>query len=117
MSGTSGNIAFDILGAGTATFSAALYHALGIDNNTPTNAAAQTGSFSAAAQSVASVVLGSTGTAMAFSLRGMFRVSGGGTIIPSCTLVTAIAAVVQAGSYFKCHRVGSGTVETVGEWS
>jgi len=116
MSGTSGNAAFDPLGGGTATCGSWLYHTVGIDNTTPTNAAAQTGSFTITQQTVASAVTAGTGTAMGVSIRGTFEVTGAGTMIPSITLVTAAAATLAAGSYFLCERMGSTTVASVGQW-
>ena len=64
MSATSGNLAVDPLGAGTAVCAAWPYHAVGIDATAPTTAAAQTGSFTITQQSVASVVTAAVGTAM-----------------------------------------------------
>lgn len=116
MSGTSGNAAFQILGGGTATVGTVLYHAVGIDGNI--NAAAtQTGSTSNASSSVASIVTAGTNTNMHTSIRGTFRVTGAGTIIPSVALVTAAAAIVAAGSYFRCYKVGASNFATVGNWS
>lgn len=116
MSATSGNFSIDPLGAGTATCGSWLYHALGIDNTTPTNAATQTGSFSITQQSVVSVVTGGTGTAAGVRITGTFEVTAAGTIIPSLTLVTAAAATLAAGSFFECWRVGSTTMASVGQW-
>jgi len=115
MSATSGNAAIDILGAGTATCAAWLWHAVGVDGATAT-AATQTGSTTVTQQSVASIVTAGTGTAMTVNLRGTFEVTGAGTIIPSLTLVTANAAVVAIGSYIKFNRIGSTSVVSVGQW-
>ena len=117
MSATSGNLAFDILGAGTATISKALYYSIGIDSSTPTAAAAPSATLSTGAQSAASIVLAATGTGVVASGRGMFRVSVGGSIIPSLTLVTASAAVVKDMSYFKCRRIGAPAAVSQGDWS
>jgi hypothetical protein len=115
MSGTSGNAAFDILGAGSATLANVLYHAVGIDG--AVNAAGtQTGSTSNAGQSPASIVTAGTATAMQCSIRGTFQVNAAGTIVPSVTLVTAAAATLAAGSYFRCRRVGASGVASVGQW-
>lgn len=116
MSSTSGNLAIDPLGAGTATCGSWLYHCVGIDNSTPTNAANQTGSFSITQQTVASVVSAGAGTAMAVEIVGTFEVTGAGTMIPSVTLVTGAAAVVAIGSYFMFERCGSTSVVSVGQW-
>jgi hypothetical protein len=117
MSATSGNLAFDILGAGSATISKALYYAVGLDSSTPTAAAAPSGSLSTAAQSAASIMLAATGTGLVASGRGMFRVSAAGSIIPSVTLVTAAAAVMKDMSYFKCRRLGATAAVSQGDWS
>lgn len=117
LSATSGNFAFDFIGAGTATAADILYHGVGIDNTTPTNAGTQTGSFAVAQQSVASLVTAGTGTGAAVSLRGTFEVTGSGTIIPSVTLVTAAAGTVAAGTYFCVERWGALNVTSVGQWN
>jgi len=116
MSATSGNAYFDILGGGTATVSKTLYHGVGLDNTTPTNATTQTGSFTVTAQSVNAIVSAGTGTGMGVHISGMFRVSVAGTIIPSIGLLTANAAVVKDGTYFTCRRVGTSSVTNVGQW-
>jgi hypothetical protein len=112
MSATSGNLAFDPVGAGTAVTAAWLYHAVGIDVAAPTAAAAQTGSFTITQQSVASIVSAATGTALGVRIEGMFEVTTAGTIIPSVTLVTAAAATVAIGTYFWAERISSSTTLT-----
>ena len=114
MSATAGNAAFDLLGAGTATITRLSRHAgqdaaIGIPGN-----AIGSGDI---AQTAASMITGATGTSMHFSMQGAFRVTAAGTIIPSITLVTAAAAVVNNQSYFMCYRMGSSTAEAVGQWS
>lgn len=116
MNAASGNAAFDIVGAGTAVTADWLWHAVGIDNTTPTNAATQTGSFSITQQSVASMVTAGTGTAMSAELRGTFEVTTAGTLIPSITLVTASAATLAAGSYVMLRRMGAPNYTNVGQW-
>jgi hypothetical protein len=118
MSATSGNAAFDPIGAGTATGDRFGYDAVGIDNaNAVGTAAAPTGSASVTQQTVASVVTAGTAAAMRVRLGGMFRLSAGGTIIPSVTLVTAAAAVMKAGSYFRISRIGESSQTSFGPWS
>ena len=117
MSGTSGNAAFDIVGAGTVVTADWLWHAVGIDNTTPTSAGTQTGSFSITQQSVASMLTAGTGTAMGVQLRGTFEVTTAGTLIPSVTLVNAAAATVAAGSYVMLRRMGAPNYVSVGDWS
>jgi hypothetical protein len=116
MSGTSGNAAFDIVGAGTAVTADWLWHAVGIDNNTPTAAGTQTGSFSITQQSVASMLTAGTGTGLGAELRGTFEVTTAGTLIPSVTLVNAAAATVAAGSYVMLRRLGAPNYASVGQW-
>jgi hypothetical protein len=116
MSATSGNAAIDLLGAGTATVASWLWHAWGIDATAPTAAAAQTGAFTITQQSVASVVVAATGTAMAISFQGTFEVTAAGTLIPSLTMVTASASVVAVGSFVEIERVGDVNTVSVGPW-
>jgi hypothetical protein len=116
MSATSGNYAIDPLGAGTATCGSWLYHGVGIDNTTPTNAGTQTGAFAITQQTAASLHTAGTGTAAGSRITGTFEVTGAGTMIPSITLVTAAAATLAAGSFFECWRVGSTTMASVGQW-
>jgi len=117
MSATSGNLAFDILGAGTATISKALYYNVGLDSTAPETAAAAGGSLATAAQSAASIVTAGTGTGVVASGRGMFRVSAGGSIIPSITLLTASPAVMKDMSFFTCRRLGPAAAVSQGDWS
>lgn len=115
MSATSGNAAIDWLGAGTATVTHWLWHAWGQDQSNA-NAGATSGSFAQAQQGVASVVTAGVGTILWLTATGTFKVTGAGTLIPSITLVTAAAAVVQAGSHFRCRRQGSTSLVSVGQW-
>jgi hypothetical protein len=118
MSATSGNAAFDLLGAGTATLGTVLYQVIGNDANSVVSSATRTGTFSTSAQTGAAMVTAGTGTALGAYLVGTFEVTGAGTIIPSVTILTAVAtAAVAAGSYFKCNRVGSTSLTSIGQWS
>lgn len=114
----SSNGAFSIKGGGTATLSDVLYHTDGIDGAAAT-AATQTGSTTVATTgtSAASVVSGATQTAMTMNHCGTFEVTSAGTIIPSITLVTAAAAIVTAGSYFRCRRIGDINMVSQGDWT
>lgn len=117
MSATSGNARIDILGAGTATLAGQIMRGVGSDNNTPANAGTVTGSGALGSNSSpASALTAGTGTAMAIWLRGMFKVTATGTLIPSLSLVTANAAVMKAGSWFKVGKVAPGSVYSVGNW-
>ena len=116
LSVTSGNLAFDFIGAGTAIANNILYHAVGIDNNTPTSVGTQTGSFTITQQTVASLVTAGTGTGVAVELYGTFEITGAGTIIPSVTLVTTAAGTVAAGTHLCVERWNATGVSKVGQW-
>lgn len=116
LSTTSGNGAFDILGAGTATLGTILYESIGRDGATNT-ASGPTGSTNTNAQSPVSQQTAGTSATWTFTNIGTFEVTVAGTIIPSVTLVTAAAGTVAAGSYFYCHRIGSTTLTAIGQWS
>jgi hypothetical protein len=117
MSATSGNALISLLGAGTATLVATpLFYTVGIDGAAAT-AATQTGSTSITTATPASAVTAGTGTAMTANLTGTFEVTVAGTIIPSISLVTAAAAVVAIGSYFKLRRRADTGTTTIGQWS
>lgn len=117
MSATSGNLAFDPVGAGTAVTDRWGYATWGLDNTTPTTAAAIGGAVNVAQQTGANAVTAGTGTGMWMRASGMFRVTTAGTIIPSVTLQTANAAVMKAGSWFKCAKIGETTETFVGAWT
>lgn len=115
MSSTSGNATVSLLGGGTATVDRVGQATFGMDNTTPTNAATVGGAVSI--NTGTNVAANGTGTSMFASIRGMFRVSAAGTIIPSISLTTAAAAVVKTGSYFKCAKVAESSEAYVGDWS
>ena len=117
MSGTSGNAAFDPIGAGTAVADRFGYATFGMDNTTPTTPAAMGGSVVVAQQSATNIVTAATGSAMWARVSGIFRVTTAGTIIPSITLTTASAATAKAGSWFKCAKIGETTENYVGAWT
>lgn len=116
MSATSGNMGFDPIGAGTAVADRFGYDTRGTDANN-INVATVSGSGSKTQQSVASIVTAAVATTMRARISGLFRISTGGTIIPSGTLVTASAAVVEAGSWFTIEEIGESTETTFGPWS
>lgn len=116
MSTTSGNAQLDWKGAGDAVFASALWQAIGFDNATGTFAGAVTTIHTSAASGT-NVLTASANAALAVSCRGSFKLSTGGTIIPSIKLQTAAAAVLNAGSFFKCRKVGDASVGVVGKWT
>jgi len=117
MSATSGNGAFGIAGAGTATVSNIMFHVSGFDNTTPLIVGARGGSASINTVGAASMVTAGTGTGLMAEIDGLFNITVAGTIIPSISLVTAAAAIVQSGSYFECIRIGDTGSNTLGSWS
>jgi len=117
MSATSGNFGFSIIGAGTASISSASWQAVGLDATALNTAAAFGGVFSSTAGQTGNIVTAGTGTAATVWIRGMFRVTTAGTIIPSIQLTTAAAAVVGTDSWFKVTPMGANTVGYVGNWS
>ena len=116
-SATTGNLGFSIGGAGTATFTSAAWHSFGLDATTQTTAAATSGVYSSSTAQTGDIILGTTGTAASVYITGVFRVTAGGTIIPSIQLTTASAAVVGANSWFRCRSLGTNTVTAVGTWT
>lgn len=118
MSGTSGNILVNILGAGTATSIDRLWFAVGLDATTPTTAAAVGGCFAILNASAQPIVVAGTGTAVGVSARGTFDISVAGTFIPALTLNTAgVTPTLLEGSYFKCHYVAPTGSVSAGNWS
>lgn len=117
MSATTGNAAFGILGAGTATISSALSQAVGVDGLAATGAGTGN-SYWTGVTSPNPIVTTQVNTALGITIRGTFRVSAAGTVIPSVSLGTAIAAVVEPNSYFNATRIStSATAVTYGPWS
>jgi hypothetical protein len=116
MSSTSGNAQIQLVGAGTAVVDQPLWYSVGVDGNANATAT-QTGSTSTNSNSPTNIVTAGTGTAMQVSIRGTFRVTTAGTIIPSIALTTAAAATVAAGSYFRCWRAGGTSDNVLGNWS
>ena len=116
MSATSGNLAFSLLGAGTATLGSILCHVVGVDG-APGVAATQTGSTMVAAATPVSAVTAGTGTSCTLNIKGSFEVTVAGTLVPSITLVTAAAAVLAVGSYLSIVPRGTVSTVSVGAWS
>jgi len=117
MSATSGNMGFSIVGAGTATFTSAAWHAFGLDSTNQQTAAAGGTSWRATVGATGNIVTAATGTAASAIVKGIFRINGAGTIIPSIQLTTASAAVIGVNTWFKCYPVGTDTVISVGNWA
>jgi hypothetical protein len=121
MSATSGNGAFSILGAGTATISSNTFHVVGVDA-TSGNAATQTGSYALTPASPASLLTNGTGTIVFATITGVIRVGSGTnpTIIPTFTPTdapTSTGLIVRKNTWFRMRPVGTDTVQSVGNWS
>jgi len=118
MSATSGNLAFSFLGAGTAIVSSALSMAVGFDAAGPAAGATVGGSYWTGSTSNAVIVTAATGNSVGVNIRGQFRLSTGGTIIPSVTLANATAASVQQNTYFRALQFSDDyTAVSFGPWS
>lgn len=117
MNAASGNLALDLLGGGSAVFGTTMYSNHGIDQGTVTSSGTQTGSLSTAAQGNASVLTAGTGATVWVRSLGIFTITTAGTIIPSLTLVTANAATLLGGSHFSCHRIGTASQVSAGDWT
>lgn len=99
--------------AGTATIASIAYTTTSNEGNiTAFNWVSTT----AAASQVGSP--GVTYTTGTYALRGMIRVSGGGTIIPQITQGTnGAAANVLVNSYWQMAQLGNASAAMVGNWS
>jgi len=116
-SATSGNFGWSLTGAGTAVLGTLAWHVFGIDSTAQTTGQSIGGSFNNNTASSVSVVVASTGTSTSALIKGIFRVTSGGTIIPSINLITsATTANVGANTWFKCYPVGTDTVVFQGDW-
>lgn len=115
MSATSGNC--QVLFGGTATVGGWLWVLSGLDNSTPSSGVADLSVYAATSGSGASFVTAGTGTAARMFWKGTFEVTVAGTFIPQVDLVTAAAAIVSQGTYFRCERIGPAGLVSVGQWS
>lgn len=117
MSTTSGNLTFDLLGAGTATISAnSLSYVSGQDGGTTGSTTQSGGPFASSTNTPA--VNAATQSTFAAHFRGLFRVTSAGTIIPSVRLQTAAAARVQTGSHFVVRQLAEDSADTFsGAWT
>jgi hypothetical protein len=117
MSATTGNLLFDFKGAGSAVVASALSQAVGYDGISSFAAGAGQSYWSGTA-SPATIVTATISGSLGVSVRGTFRISTSGTIIPSISLSNATAAIVQPNSYFTTTRISSSdTAVSYGPWS
>ncbi len=121
LSATSGNVRFDVLGAGTATLSNLLSLAAGQDNNASTTANITGSWWTGTGNGAAGVNLlsPSVDTVVTFWVRGYFRCTVGGTLIPSIGKTTSeTTSQVQPPSFFKVKRLdASATAVKYGPWT
>ncbi len=118
MSATSGNAKFDLLGAGAATLALIGYASHGDDAASSVGLnSTKSGTASRVSLTAGNLVNTTTAVAMHVHVKGSFDCTGAGTIIPSILLTTAIAAVVKAGSHFRCRRLGATGVAVGGTWT
>lgn len=118
MSATSGNGDFDLKGGGDATITQQLDHRWGRDSSANTATAANAGVAAHNQNTVGSDnVTAATSTNMFLSVRGMFKITGAGTIIPSFALTTAAAAVVEENSWIEIIRRSDSATNLLGAWS
>ena len=68
------------------------------------------------ASSAAGLAPAGTSAPLRASIHGTFEITTAGAIIPSIALDVAVAAVVNAGSYFECIDLGP-TAALGGCWS
>lgn len=118
MSSTTGNLSFNLLGAGTATFGTNNLSIITGQDGGTTAAGAQSGAPFTGTTSNSSAVLTAVNTTFAAVFRGMFRITAAGTIIPSVSLNTAAAAVVNAGTHIAVKRRSTISTDTYyGDWT
>lgn len=117
MSATSGSFGF-ALGVGTAVIGSQGWRSEAVKAALATSTAALISYNTAANVTLATANTTTTGHAF---IKGFFRVTTAGTVIPQVSLGVAAAAVVGAQSYFKCSPVSptnaAATNITVGNWS
>jgi hypothetical protein len=118
MSTTSGNISFTILGAGTAVIGTNGHSYVTGQDGTSVSPSAQSGIFFTGAAASAPIVTASTATELLVDIRGMFRVTTAGTVIPSIGLTNAAAAVVGTGAHIIFKRRSTLSTDTFyGAWT
>jgi hypothetical protein len=112
MSATSGNAA--ILFACGGSCADWNWRVCGLDNTTPSTISADLCVYLQTNTTAASAVTAAAGTALRISAIGSVEITAG-TFTPQLTLVTAAAATVESGSYFKITRIGATATTSVGQ--
>ncbi len=113
MSATNGTFGFQL--GGTATQSAS-FESMAAKVAAFTNSSTLQVEFTTTGVDT-SLTSNSTNTNGIAHIRGIIRVTAGGTIIPEVNLSRAAAAVVGTDSYFTLHPLGSDTATSQGDWS
>jgi len=111
MSATPGTFSFGILGTATIT------SILAAPNATKTSGLANPTSGPITITGGTVVSVSNASTVGISTVSGKITVTNAGTIIPAFSTSQASATVVKAGSYFRIWKVGSNTVQSVGEWT
>jgi hypothetical protein len=111
LSSSSHTISFGL--GGSAGFTSIFYEAI------TGSSSGGNGAMFPVATAAATAVTGSvTVTTFQAVIKGIMRISTGGTIVPQVTQNTAsAAATVAAGTYFRAWPIGAGSVTSVGDWS
>jgi hypothetical protein len=118
MSANIGNAQIDFKGAGTATISAGRSMAIGFDTSTPTTPGNAEISTWTSTASATNIFTAGTGTGLIAFIKGAFRVTSAGTIIPSIALVNGASAIIAPNSYARFRRIyESATTTNFGPWS
>lgn len=120
MSATTGNLQFNLLGAGTATLGTnSLHSTSGADvGSAVTTASALSGAVLTGTTTYQPMVASGTGVHLHATATGVFRVTAAGTIIPSVALGVAAAATVVAGTTFIVKQRSTISTDTFsGAWT
>lgn len=117
MSATSGNLGWSLTGAGTAVTNTVLQNFRGRDSTTITTVGTISGLAAATDANAGGLITAATGTAVWLFAEGFFNINAAGTIIPSINLITAAAAVVQAGTSMQVTRLGPLADSYSADWS
>lgn len=117
MSTTSGSAKFDLKGAGSAVVGKMSMQDFGSRGTVAVGGTTATSSTASDVPASGGVLAtAATSAALRASIHGTFEITTAGTIIPSIALDVAVAAVVNAGSYFECIYLGPAAA-LGGSWS
>ena len=115
MSATSGDFGFAI--GGTATLSSIKWWSLASKAASLSASTSWNSCLNTTASNVAVNGGGNTFTVAGATVRGLIRVTTGGTVIPQVSLGVAAAAIVGVNSFFRIWPVGTNTDVSRGNWS